>query len=130
MRKFANPVLVVAVVLLAAACAQQQRTETAPPAETPAAEPMQTSPMPIELTPEKVTELAQLAAHMEKDPSMAADLLAQHNLTQEQLTEAMGRIMADTTMNAMYMQAKEAAMASMPTDMPPAETPAEGGAGH
>lgn len=125
MRKLVNPILVVAVVMLAAACAQQ-RTETAPPAEMPPASEPPPTAMAVELTPAKVTELAQLSVQMERNPAMSSELLMQHGLTLEQLQEAMGRVAADTTMNAMFMQAKEAAMAVPPADAAP---PAEG-SGH
>ena len=124
-RKVLNPSLVVAVVMLSAACAQQQRTESAPPAETPAP----AAVVPIELTPEKVVELAQLAVHMDRNPTMASEMLAQHGMTQEQLSEAMTRVAADTTMSAMFMQAKEAAMAAAASE-PAMPAPAATEAGH
>ena len=129
-RKVLNLMLVVAVVMLVAACAPKQSSESAPPAETPAAE--QAPPMssgPIELTPEKVTELAQMAVHMEKNPTMASEMLAQHGMTQEQVQEAMTRVAADTTLSAMFMQAKEAAMAASASE-PATPAPAATEAGH
>lgn len=127
-RKLVKPILVVAVVMLAAACAQQ-RTETTPPAEEPPATEPPPAAMPIELTPEKVVELAKMAVQMERNQPMASNILAQHGLTPPQLQEAMMRVQADSTMSALFMQTKEAAMAE-----PPAEAtipaPAEGATGH
>ena len=110
-RNLSRPMIVLAMSLLVSACAQQQRTETTPPPAEPAA------PAPIELTPAKVAEIAQIAAQMEKDSSTRTELLKQHGFTQEQLDQAIARIMADPTMSAAFEQGKTAA-----------QTPAAGGA--
>jgi PBP1b-binding outer membrane lipoprotein LpoB len=124
-RKSLNSILVLGVALLFTACAQQAQQEQAPPAETetPAetAEPAMGAPM--ELTPEKVMELAGMAAQIEANPAMVADLLTQHGMTQMQWDEAMTKIAADTTMAAAFAQAKTAAAAAAPA----AAAPAAGG---
>ena len=79
--------------------------------------------------PRRDVELAQLAVHMERNPTMASEMLAQHGMTQEQLSEAMTRVAADTTMSAMFMQAKEAAMAAAASE-PAMPAPAATEAGH
>jgi hypothetical protein len=78
----------------------------------------------MELTPEKVVELAGMAAQIEYDPATVADLLTQHGMTQMQWDDCMTRIAADTTMAAAFAQAKTAAAA---TARPAEGAPAAGG---
>jgi hypothetical protein len=114
--------IVVALSLLVSACAQQQRTDTAPPPP----EKVSAMSMPIDLTPAKVTEIAQVAVQIAKNPTMTTTLLQQHGFTQEQLDQAMAKIVADSTMSALFTQAKATAEAAQQAAAP-AETPAAGG---
>jgi hypothetical protein len=127
-RKFLHSVVLPGIVILAAACAQQGQQTEQLPAEEPAPAPETAMPEPamgamgamLELTPEKINELAMLAAQMEKDPMMAADLLAQHGMTQEQVNDAMSRIAADPAMQQAFDAAKAAAAAAPATEAAPA----------
>lgn len=119
-RKSLSSILVLGVALLVAACAQQGQQEAAPPAESPAAETAPETaaePMmggPLELTPEKVVELAGMAATIEANPAGVLDVLTQHTMTQAQWDDAMQRVAADPTIQAAFDQAKATAVAAMP----------------
>lgn len=124
-RKSLNSILVLGVAMLFGACAQQAQQEAAPPAETPAEAPAEMAaepPMgaPLDLTAEKVVELAGMAAAIEANPAGVADMLTQHGMTQAQWDDAMTRIAADPAMQAAFDQAKAAAAAATPA-------PTEGG---
>lgn len=114
-RKIVSTFLIPGVILFVGACAQQAQQEATPAAE-PAAEPTMSEPamsepaaMPMELTPEKVTEIAQVVVHMAQNPDGAADMLAQHGMTQEGLNEALAKIEADPALKGIFDQAKAAA---------------------
>jgi hypothetical protein len=113
-RKSLNLLLVLGVAFSFAACAEQAQHEAAPAAETPAAEaPMEMAEpamgAPLDLTPEKVVELAGMAAAIEANPAGVADMLMQHGMTQAQWDDAMQRVAADPNMQAAFDQAKKAA---------------------
>lgn len=111
-RKILTSLVIPGVILFVGACAQQAQQEATPAAE-PAPEPAMEETMPAagmgEMTVEKVTEIAQLVVHMAQNPDGAADMLAQHGMTQEQLDEALAKIEADPTLKAAFDQAKTAA---------------------
>jgi hypothetical protein len=105
-RSLPIPLVAIAVSFFLSACAQQKQAETPPPPEQSSA-----AAMAIELTPEKVTELAQIAAQIDKAPDTIADILKARGYSQEQYDQAIAKIAADSTMNAMFQQAKTAAVA-------------------
>lgn len=111
-RKILTSLVIPGVALFLGACAQQPQQEATPAAE-PAPEPAMEETMPAagmgELTAEKVTEVAQMVVQMAQNPDGAADLLAQHGMTQEQLDETLAKIEADPTLKATFDQAKAAA---------------------
>ncbi|MFN8179108.1 MAG: hypothetical protein U0167_14355 [bacterium] len=120
MSRLRVPMIVLAAALLVSACAKKQADTPPPPAEKVAA-----MSLPIDLTPAKVAEIAQVAVQIAKNPTMSTTILQQHGFNQEQLDQAMGKIVADSTMSALFQQAKAEAEAQQAAA--PAETPAAGG---
>jgi len=114
-RTFSKSIAVLGVLLLAGACAQQgQQAESTPPASEPA--PMveeetmsEGMDMAMAMTPEKVQELAKMAAAMEASPEGVAAMLTEHGMTQESWDAAMAQIAADPSLQSMFDQAKAAA---------------------
>ena len=111
-RTFLKIVAVGGFLLLAAGCAQQKTETTPPPVETPAAD---TDTVVVQLTPERVTELATMTVEIDRNPTGQADVLMKYNMTPEQYSDAMIRVNADSTMMIMFNDAKMRA-ASMPAD--------------
>lgn len=111
-RKILSALVIPGVILCVGACAQQGQQEATPAAE-PAAEAMtEAAPMdaaPMELTAEKVTEIAQLVVHMAQNPEQAAEMLEQHGMTQEALDAALAQIEANPDLKSVYDQAKASA---------------------
>jgi hypothetical protein len=104
-----------ALSLLAAACSPGRHAETSRPPAPPAAAKPAEAPVPVpplELTPSKVEEIAELCARIELDPTKTASLLEQHGLTFEALDSAMTRILADSAMSALLAKAKGDAKAA------------------
>ena len=118
-RKFLNSIVIPGVLLLAGACAQQTPKNDSAPASEPAPEPAmeESTPAdvaaPMELTAEKVTEIAQVVVNIAKNPGSAANVLAEHGITQSQLDDALARIQADPALQSMFDQAKTAAEGAM-----------------
>ena len=118
-RKILNSMVITGVLMLVGACAQQTPKDDSAPASEPAPEPamQEAAPAamdaPMELTAEKVSEIAQVVANIAKNPGSAANVLAEHGMTQAQLADALARIQADPALQSMYEQAKTAAEGAM-----------------
>jgi hypothetical protein len=117
-RKLLNSIVIPGVLLLVGACAQQTPKNDSAPASEPAPEPAMTetapaATTPMELTAEKVTEIAQVVVNIAKNPGSAENVLAEHGMTQAQLDDAVARIQADPALQSMFDQAKTAAEGAM-----------------
>ena len=62
-----------------------------------------------ELNPDRIEELAKLAARIEKDPTKAEALLKEHGLDREQFQKVVDKIQSDPNLKKLFEKAKELA---------------------
>ncbi len=63
----------------------------------------------LSLTPERIRDIAGIAVQIERDPSSAAEVLAEHGITAEQLEAALYEIAEDPSRAEAFGEAKRMA---------------------